>query len=220
MPRTARIVAQGYPHHIVQRGNNKQDVFFDDQDRLFYLNLLKKYSKDCASKVHAYCLMRNHVHILVTPERDDSLAKTMQKLSLTFTQHINKKYGRTGRLWECRFHSTLVDKDNYLWAVCRYIERNPVRAKIVDVPSTYEWSSASRARRSDVLDRAWIQDDKQKQEYIDFLNIAEDKSQTNLIRKNTYNGRPIGSAGFIKHMAELLKVDLNIKPKGRPRKDK
>ena len=124
MPRIARIVAEGYPHHIIQRGNNRQAVFFDNEDRLFYLGLLRKYSRECASKVHAYCLMDNHVHILFTPRYHNSLAKTMQKLSLRFTQHVNKKHKRTGRLWECRFHSSLVDKEDYLSAMERSVVKD------------------------------------------------------------------------------------------------
>ncbi|GAI54022.1 unnamed protein product, partial [marine sediment metagenome] len=131
MPRIARIVGIGYPHHIIQRGNNRQNIFFDQEDRLLYLKWLEKYSLECGCTIHAYCLMINHVHLLVVPQYNYSLAKTIQKLSLTFTQHINKKYKRTGRLWECRFYSALVDKEPYLWSVGRYIERNPVRAKIV-----------------------------------------------------------------------------------------
>lgn len=216
MPRIARIVAEGYPHHIIQRGNNRQTVFFDNADRRFYLELLKRYSKECGSKVHAYCLMDNHVHILFTPQCADSLAKTMQKLSLRFTQHINKKYERTGRLWECRFHSSLVDREGYLWSVCRYIERNPVRAKIVDRPIQYEWSSANKTPKSDIVESLW--DETQKKEYVNYLNSPEDNGQIQIIRKHTYSGKPIGSMEFIRHIANILKIDLNTRPKGRPMK--
>jgi len=98
MPRIARIVGIGYPHHIIQRGNNRQDIFFDQEDRRLYLKWLEKYSLECDCTVHAYCLMKNHVHLLAVPQNSYSLAKTMQKLSLRFTQHINKKYKRTGDL--------------------------------------------------------------------------------------------------------------------------
>ena len=216
MPRIARIVAEGYPHHVIQRGNNKQVVFFDNEDRRFYLGLIKKYSRECESGVHAYCLMDNHIHMLITPRRNDSLAKTMQKLSLRFTQHINKKYKRTGRLWECRFYSSLVDREEYLWAVCRYIERNPIRAKIVSKPSQYEWSSASKVQQNDIIESIW--DVNQKQEYSNYLNAPENESQVQMIRKNTHSGRPVGSVEFINHIAKVLKVNLSTRPKGRPRK--
>src|SRR3989338_11686878 len=111
MPRLARIVGVYYPHHIIQRGNNRQTVFFKDEDRSFYIEQLKKYSSECGCKIKAYCLMSSHIHILAIPAKEDSLAKTMQKLSLRYTQYINKKYKRTGRLWECRFHSAVVDEE-------------------------------------------------------------------------------------------------------------
>lgn len=216
MPRIARIVAEGYPHHIIQRGNNRQAVFFDNEDRRLYLGLLKKYSKECGSRLHAFCLMDNHIHILATPQQSDSLARTMQKLSLRFTQHVNKKYRRTGRLWECRFHSSLIDAENYLWAVCRYIERNPVRAKIVINPSQYKWSSANNAHKNDIVESVW--DEVQKQEYIDYLNRPDDDSQVQAIRKNTYSGKPIGSVEFIDSIAKMLNIELSTRPKGRPGK--
>ena len=160
--------------------------------------------------------MDNHVHILLTPQRDNSLAKTMQKLSLRFTQHINKKHERTGRLWECRFHSSLIDKENYLWSVCRYIERNPVRAKIVMKPSEYEWSSANITNGSNIIED--ILDPAQKKEYIDYLNKIEDQEQIHKIRTHIYSGRPLGSARFIDNIAKILKIDLSTRPKGRPKK--
>ncbi|MDP2928476.1 MAG: transposase [Candidatus Omnitrophota bacterium] len=214
MPRVARIVAIGYPHHIIQRGNNRQPVFFDNEDRRFYLELLKKYSMECGNKMHAYCLMDNHVHMLATPQQDNSLARTMQKLSLRFTQYINKKYKRTGRLWECRFYSSVVDREGYLWAVCRYIERNPVRAKIVNKPSQYYWSSANETHKSDIIESIWDKD--QKQKYMDYLNSPEDDGQIKDIRKKTYSGRPMGSVEFVNRIAKVLKIDLNVRPVGRP----
>ena len=112
MPRIARIVASGYPHHIIQRGNNRGRVFFDEKDRQLYLKLLKKYTDESGCIVNAYCLMDNHIHLLLVPLHDDSLSKTMQKLGLRYTQYVNSKYKRTGRLWECRFHSCVVDKND------------------------------------------------------------------------------------------------------------
>ena len=142
MPRIARLVGAGYPHHIIQRGNNRQPIFFDDKDKLRYLHLLEKYSSECGCDIFAYCLMNNHVHILSVPDDNSALAKTMQKLSLTYTQFVNQKYNRTGRLWECRYYSALVDEERYLISVVRYIEQNPVRAKIVSQATEYPWSSA------------------------------------------------------------------------------
>lgn len=220
MPRIARIVGIGYPHHIIQRGNNRQNIFFDQEDRRLYLKLLEKYSLQCGCMIHAYCLMKNHVHLLAVPQNSYSLAKTMQKLSLRFTQHINKKYERTGRLWECRFFSALVDKETYLWSVGRYIERNPVRAKIVSNPDEYQWSSAqanSSGKEMGFIRPIWEGDTK-REEYITFLNKPDKKEEIEIIEKSTISGKPIGTGEFLIQMVEALDITINMRPKGRPRK--
>ena len=220
MSRVARIVVKEYPHHVVQRGNNRQTVFFDAQDKKYYLELLQKYSAECGCKINAYCLMPNHIHILMVPQKDNSLAKTMQKLSLRYTQHINRKFKRTGRLWECRFHSAVVDTESYLWTVCRYIERNPVRAKIVEKPEDYEWSSAISNvidKRREFPEPVW-KDHTDRKEYIKFVNTPGRKKEIEMIKKRTFEGKPIGSSGFMEKIAERLGIVINTRPKGRPRK--
>ncbi|MCK4245286.1 MAG: transposase [Candidatus Omnitrophica bacterium] len=223
MPRTARIVGAGYLHHIIQRGNNRQAVFFDDEDRRVYLKLLKKYTDECNCKIKAYCLMNNHIHLLLIPQHDNSLSKTMQKLSLRYTQYINSKYKRTGRLWECRFHSSVVDRERYLWSVCRYIERNPIRAKIVNEPVKYKWSSAkvntSLDQQDNLVEPIW-QDHLEREEYIKFLNQPDNKDEIGRIRKSTFGGIPMGTDEFLKDIAKTLGVIIKIRPRGRPRKMK
>jgi len=112
MPRIARIVGAGYPHHIVQRGNNKENVFLDRTDYEKYLFFLAKYPEEKEAAILAYCLMPNHVHLLVTPSQEETLAKMMQGVTLCYTQHFNRKKGRTDRLWECRYYSTIIDQDS------------------------------------------------------------------------------------------------------------
>ena len=142
MPRIARLCTEGYPHHITQRGNNKDTVFFNDEDRRFYLEVLHRYKNKYGMNILAYCLMGNHVHVLAVPEMQTSLARSMGGTNLLYTQYINRKYKRSGRLWQNRFFSTIVDEESYLWAVARYIEQNPVRAKLVKKAEDYPWSSA------------------------------------------------------------------------------
>jgi putative transposase len=151
MPRIGRAVAAGYPHHIIQRGNNREDVFFEKNDRKQYLSLLKKYATKWTSPIMAYCLMTNHVHLLTKPGAEESLFKMMQGLTLCYTQYINRNYGRTGRLWESRYHSCIVDQEKYLWAAARYIERNPVRAGMVEKAEDYPYSSAVAHIRGSML---------------------------------------------------------------------
>ncbi|MEK6564481.1 MAG: transposase [Candidatus Omnitrophota bacterium] len=223
MPRIARVVAADYPHHIIQRGNNRQLVFFDDADRQLYLKLLRKYSLECGCRVKAYCLMDNHVHLLLVPLEGVALAKTMQKLSLTFTQHINKKYKRTGRLWECRFHSCLVDKDVYLWAVCKYIERNPVRAGIVVYPQEYSWSSARISTalncQNNWVEPVWKDYLGSREEYAKFLNQAELEKELEEMQKAVFSGKPIGTEQFLEMMhKQQAGINMAIRAVGRPRK--
>jgi putative transposase len=122
MPRIARAIATGFPHHIVQRGNNKEKVFFEKEDKERYLSLLSKYANKWNSTILAYCLMDNHVHLLAKPKSGESLYKMMQGVTFCYTQYVNKKYKKTGRLWESRYYSCIVDKERYLWSVARYIE--------------------------------------------------------------------------------------------------
>jgi len=141
MPRRARIVVPGLPLHVVQRGNNRASCFFSDDDRAFYLFHLTRLSRLAGCDVHAYCLMTNHVHLLVTPRYVESCAGLMRRLDLLHTQHINRKQRRTGSLWEGRFRSCVVEGETYLLACQRYIEMNPVRAGLVQHPHEYVWSS-------------------------------------------------------------------------------
>ncbi|MBU4320438.1 MAG: transposase [Thermodesulfovibrionales bacterium] len=222
MPRIARVCAEGYPHHITQRGNNKDTVFFDNEDRKFYLYVLQRYKNKYEIKILAYCLMGNHVHILAVPEKETSLARGMGGTNLLYTQHINRKYERNGRLWQNRFFSTLVEEDPYLWAVMRYIERNPVRARLVKKAEDYPWSSA-RAHvlgiKDDVLSEESLLNEKELKSYREFLRKEDEEIDAN-IRRATSIGRPLGSEGFIKKLERILGRHLFPKKGGRPRRKK
>ena len=218
MPRIARIVGIGYPHHIIQRGNNRQNIFFDQEDRRLYLKWLKKYSLECGCTVHAYCLMNNHVHLLFVPQHNYSLAKTMQKLSLRFTQHINKKYKRTGRLWECRFYSALVDKELYFWSIGRYIERNPVRAKITKKAWEYKWSSALDHTKERTKPLIRLKDRRDSNNWKEYLQ-ENDPEMTEDIRIKTNRGLVVGTEKFIKKLERRLNCSLRCLSQGRPRKN-
>ncbi len=141
MPRPPRLELPGVPLHVIQRGNNRAACFFGDIDRRFYLQCLAKSAArtDCA--IHAYVLMTNHVHLLVTPGAAGSVAALLQDLGRRYVRVINTIHGRTGTLWEGRFKSSLVDNERYLLTCHRYIELNPVRAGLASQPSAYLWSS-------------------------------------------------------------------------------
>jgi putative transposase len=141
MPRKPRFNLVGIPQHVIQRGNNREPCFYAEQDYRRYLDDLTEAAKKNDCRVHAYVLMTNHVHILVTPMIDHGISQMMQALGRRYVRYINTSYQRSGTLWEGRYKSSLVDSDQYLLTCMRYIELNPVRANMVAHPGEYKWSS-------------------------------------------------------------------------------
>lgn len=141
MPRRPRIKLAGMPQHLVQRGVNREPCFFAEEDYHFYLHWLKKSAADYRCAIHAYVLMTNHVHLLVTPETAQGPSKLMQSVGRRYVQYINRTYRRTGTLWEGRYKSSAVQTEQYFLLCSRYIELNPVRAGMVPDPGQYRWSS-------------------------------------------------------------------------------
>ena len=141
MPRLARVVAVGLPHHITQRGNYRQRVFWSESDRITYLGLISEYCKPARLRLIGYCLMTNHVHLIAVPEREDSLARGLGQAHCRYAHCVNARQRSTGHLWQNRFYSTVMDEAHLLSAM-RYVERNPVRAGMVADAAEYRWSSA------------------------------------------------------------------------------
>jgi len=218
MPRIARIYAIGYPHHITQRGNNKEQVFFADEDREFYLKILKIYSQKYGLDIWCYCLMDNHVHLLVIPKQSDSLARGIGGTNLVYTQYINRTYKRSGRLWQNRFFSSIVEKESYLWGVMRYIESNPSRAGLPGKAEEYRWSSAQchLTGKKDTLlsnEEITIVD---PSKYKDFF-YQTDNALNEHIRKNTCSGRPLGKLDFTMKLEKILDRTIVTRKAGRPK---
>jgi putative transposase len=220
MPRIARIVGAGYPHHIVQRGNNREKVFFDQDDYEKYLSFLARYSEKRNASILAYCLMPNHIHLLIRPSDESAPAKMMQGVTLCYTQYFNRKNNRTGRLWECRYHSTIVDEERYLWAVCKYIENNPVRAGLVGKPEDYPYSSgkAHLLGKSNPVLTEELFDERDSKEYQRLMKLKDDKRTLDDIRKHTRLGRPLGEGEFLHILSRKFAYNVVCRPKGRPRK--
>lgn len=141
MARLPRFVLPGQPQHVIQRGNNRQAVFFADDDYRFYREKLVDACSRHDCDVHAYVMMTNHVHLLMTPNTETSISKVMQSLGRCYVQYVNYRYQRTGSLWEGRYRATLLDSERYLLSCYRYIELNPLRAGMVNRPHEYPWSS-------------------------------------------------------------------------------
>lgn len=223
MARIARVVAVGYPHHITQRGNNRQPVFSNDADREKYLTLVKTYSQKYHQEILAYCLMTNHVHFIVISREEETLAKAFNFTHMRYSQYYNKKMGMSGHLWQGRFYSCVMD-EKHVYAGVRYIERNPVRAKMVKKPWEWRWSSARAHCEMEREDRLgvnrlfkYIEKDGKWAAYIAENDLREDME---LIRKQTRKGLPIGNEGFIKKLENKLARAIRAMPRGRPKKKK
>lgn len=220
MPRIARIIAAGYPHHITQRGNNRTTVFFDDEDRQTYLNLLLNYTRKYHVVIWAYCLMDNHVHLLAVPETDNGLARGIGLTNMLYTQYLNRKLNQSGRIWQNRFFSCIVESNQYLWSVARYIERNPVKVGLAETPVAYPWSSADAhvtgSSNQLLAEESWLAPE-ERAGYAAFLATVDDEADDG-IRRATRTGRPFGSEQFIDQMEFSLNQRLRPGTPGRPRK--
>lgn len=219
MPRIARAVAPDYPHHVTQRGNYRQTVFEDDQDYRQYLGWLREYSLKYDLKIWAYCLMSNHVHFICVPCNADSLSKTFNTLHMRYSQYVNRKKKMKGHLWQGRFFSCTLD-ERYLYAAIRYVENNPVRAKLVKSPGKYRWSSAMGHIKNgtDLVLSYDCNLDVEVKDWLAYLNRVEDNQTIETIRKNTLTGRPCGDEVFVGRLEGLLGRKLRAMPWGRPSK--
>ncbi len=221
MPRIARVVAVGYPHHITQRGNYRQKIFSDDTDRKKYLSLLKNESKRYSLLVLAYCLMPNHVHFIVIPEREDSMGNVFKYAHMKYSQYYNKKKQTQGHLFQSRYFSCVMDEFHTM-ACARYIERNPVRAKIVNKPYLWQWSSAKihmgiGGRDEIGLNKLFDYIECCQKDWKKFIDAYEDPDEIKRIREQTRKGRLLGADGFIEKMETKLSRFLRLKPRGRPK---
>lgn len=224
MPRIARLVVIRYPHHITQRGNYKQKIFSNKTDRQKYLSFIKDETKKYGLDLLAYCLMPNHVHFIAIPKREDSLGNSFKYSHMKYSQYYNKRMGLSGHLFQGRFYSSVMDELHTL-ACARYIERNPSRAKIVEKPWYYEFSSAKvhcGIENGDILGVNKLFDyiQESQETWKSFIDKPDDYGQLKNIRKKTLSGRPLGGNRFIEKLEKKLGKSLKLKPKGRPKKGK
>ena len=201
MPRMARVVCPDFPHHITQRGVRRSDVFLDEEDHILYRELLDHYARHHRLGIASYCLMTNHVHIIGIPEHQDSIAKTLGDCHGTYATKFNKKYHKSGHLWQLRPYSSVLD-EAHAWAAVRYVERNPVRAGMVVRAEDYRWSSAPAhcGRASDPLLTAAWPDTSSVPDWSAWLSITPEPSHELRIRARTHTGRPCGSEEFIRQI--------------------
>ncbi len=219
MPRIARIVLEEYPHHITQRGNYRQKVFLKDEDYIAYLNWIKEYSKKFNLDILAYSLMPNHIHFIAIPHKADSLAKTFNFSHMRYSQYFNKKNNATGHLWQGRFYSCILDETHLLQAI-RYIENNPVRAKLVKRAEDWPWSSANYhiTNKEGILTIKDVKDLLDITNWQAYLNKKEEALTIDKLRLHTLTGRPLGADQFILKLEKIFGKRLKALPRGRPRK--
>ncbi len=206
MPRNARVVAPGLPYHITQRGTNRQRVFLSVADRSLYLRLVRVNQAEAGVRILAYCLMTNHVHFVAVPERDDSLSVLFGRANGRYAQALNIRKGRSGHLWQARYHSCPLS-DSHLEIALRYVEENPCRAGMVASPAEYRWSSAAAhllgaPDRSGLLDVDFWERAGGAATWAEVLGSQSSTAQVLALRKCTYSGRPFGEESFVSAMEE------------------
>jgi putative transposase len=220
MARVARVVLPGYPYHVTHRGNRREDVFFSSADRDVYREWLGEYARQYKLEIWAYCLMTNHVHLLVVPKTADSLAYALGRAHMRYARYANRQQGWSGHLWANRFYSTVLDED-YLWTAVHYIETNPVRAGLVTQAEAYPWSSARAhcclAKDTLLSPRRPFPDE--EGEWSAWLAAGTDDDQAKRLRACTYTGRPCGSERFITRLERRLGRPLRPQKRGRKPKD-
>jgi len=217
MARMARLVVPHFPHHITQRGNRRQKTFFCDDDYRFYIQLLSEFSKASGTEIWAYCLMPNHVHLVMVPETEDGLRAALGETHRRYTRHINFREGWRGHLWQERFHSFLMD-ESYLLSTVRYVERNPVVANLCVHPQDWKWSSArahlegyddNLVRVQPMLDRI--------DNWHAYLSATNKRSHEALIERHSRTGRPLGDTTFVRKLEIMTGRELVPKRPGRKR---
>ena len=219
MARIARIVVPGIPHHVTQRGNRRQPVFFGDADYQLYVGLMSEWCRRYAVEVWAYCLMPNHIHLVVVPETAAGLARAVGEAHRRYTVLVNRRERWTGYLWQGRFSSCPLDEKHLLMAV-RYVEQNPVRARLVRQPWRYGWSSAAAhvRGRDDGLVRVKPMLELVSEDWRGYLGQETGQTDQALLQLHSRTGRPLGAPGFIERLESKLGRKIGLGLRGRPRK--
>jgi putative transposase len=226
MPRRPRYFEEGYVYHVIQRGNNKGQIFFQHEDYLVFLRYLLACKKEFPCYIYGYCLMMNHLHFLIEAVHTNNISLLMKTLTGTYARYINSKYNRTGALYEGRFKAALVQYETYFMNCLRYIDLNPIRANLVKSPELYPWSSYNfntRAEPSKILDyhSLYLCGGKGIEEcrikYKEFVQSQpEEKSIVKLIRDRTNKGGVIGTDNFIEELKLKKGIDRTCYTPGRP----
>lgn len=217
MPRMARLVVPGYPHHVTQRGNRGQIIFPEKTDYLAYLELVTELKDEAGVDIWAYCLMPNHVHLVAVPQHKHSFAKLFGIAHRRYAQRFNAARGWTGHLWQDRFHSFVMDETHLLSAV-RYVELNPLRAGLCSRPDDWRWSSAAAHLKG--TPDSLVSISPMRERISDWHRYLCDEVTTetlDTLRKHTRSGRPSGGNEFIEELEALTGLRLRRRLPGPPK---
>lgn len=219
MARMARLVVPGHPHHVTQRGVRRLDVFLQEDDYRTYLELLGRWCRAAGTQVWAYCLMPNHVHLILVPSSEDGLRAALGETHRRYTSHINDREDWRGHLWQERFHSFVMDEDHLL-ACARYVELNPVRARLVKKPEHWPWSSARAhldgANNGLISIKPLLS---RVSDWRTFLDGGLGKDALERIRHHAGTGHPLGSDRYLSKLNRQLGRSVKPRPRGRPKPD-
>ncbi len=225
MARLPRLTVPGYPHHVIQRGNNRQPIFSSSADDEYFLGLLDEAARKFGVAIHAYVLMSNHFHLLVTPQTDTALPQMMQAVGRRYVRYFNDIHQRSGTLWEGRYKSTLIQAERYLLACMAYIDLNPVRAGMVVQPRDYLWSSHSHyiGLRTDKLITPhplyWDLGNTpfaREAAYAALVQAGVSASQQEALTESALHGWALGEAGFVSDLQSKTSRRLSKTSAGRP----
>jgi putative transposase len=225
MARQSRLILPDQPHHVIQRGNDRQLIFREEEDYQRFLGWLKAAAKFYRVAIHAYVLMPNHLHLLATPNDDEGLAQMMQKVGRFYVPWFNAKYGRSGGLFQGRFRTSLVDSERYFMACSRYIELNPVRAHLAEAPLDYRWSSYAHHAgvRTDpvVSDHSlyWSLGNtpfQREAAYMELIEQGHSSDELEMISRAVTKGQPLGSDAFKAELERKTQRQILPAKRGRP----
>jgi len=226
MPRKVRFNLIGVPQHVIQQGNNREPCFYHENDYLEYLHGLELAENKYDCRIHAYVLMTNHVHMLVTPMDENTISEMIQSIGSRYVRYMNKKYNRTGTLWEGRYKSSLVDSENYLLRCMQYIELNPVRAKMLEHPAEYQWSSYRANAQGEVNEliekhptylKLGTDAEKRCQVYIKGFNQVVNVELLQEIREALNHELVLGSSYFKDRIERITERQARLGTPGRPK---
>lgn len=221
MARLPRVVVVDVPHHVTQRGNARQVILSIDADRITYLDLLREYSQIYGLSLLGYCLMPNHVHLIAVPHTGEAMAHSLKQAHGRYAAYWNARHSSTGHVWQGRFYSCPLD-ESHLWRALRYVELNPVRARMVGSATHWRWSSAA-AHCGLANPDSWMEMERWRKrwtaaEWIGFVASAEAGAILSALRHSTHTGRPLGSSDFVAELEALTSRRLSPCKGGRPKK--